>query len=141
MPCDYTPKANATMATVKVRSIQITLTGLPDGRLARGSGYRGGITEFKFIPGALRSRGSCWPEGRPISHYKLADANAKTATLVEDVRQYSRDQSVDRTYGLVSMAFNPGLRHDKFIFLGVYEAGLTATKLSSALPSPRDRVR
>jgi hypothetical protein len=122
--CDYTPKGNATMASFKF--VPITLMGLQTGDMAQGSGYRDGITEIKFIPGAPLEFLLAQKRGR-ISHYKLADANAKTATLVRTI-DISGVQSIE-DIGLVSMAFDPDYATNKFVFLG-YGTGLTSTKLS-----------
>lgn len=121
--CDYTPKANATQATLKF--VGITLTGLPTGDMAQGSGYRDGVTEFRFLPGSSTDFLVAQKLGR-ISHYRM-EAGAKTATLVKAFT-ISGVQTPEDT-GLISMAFDPNFATNKFVFLG-YGTGLTTSKLS-----------
>jgi hypothetical protein len=121
--CDYTPKANATQATLKF--VGITLAGLPTGDMAQGSGYRDGVTEFRFLPGSSTDFLVAQKVGR-ISHYRLPEGT-KAAMLVKTFN-ISGVQTPEDT-GLISMAFDPNFATNKFIYLG-YGTALTTSELS-----------
>jgi hypothetical protein len=122
--CNYTPKANATMASLKF--VPVTLMGLPTGDMTQGSGYRDGITEIRFIPGAPNDFLLLQKGGR-INHYRLAGDGAKMATLVRTIPFTGVASPED--IGLVAMTFDPGFEQNKLLYLG-YGTGLTATKVS-----------
>jgi glucose/arabinose dehydrogenase len=121
--CDYTPKANAT--EIQLRFEQIQMMGVPVNDVSKANGSLDGVTEIKFIPGKGLEFLLLQKRGR-VSHLRLENADATTATLVKTHNLSGVNTTQD--CGAISMAFDPDFANNKLMYFG-YCTGSRASKL------------